>query len=182
MVKCVTAPSIDGCTEMHPVCAYVSQLHAACRSLTQLLHSRHQNSVKARIAAEYVGVELEVVETKMGETNKTPEFLKLNPAGRVLLQLPSIDHFPHGTIAPDGLLLTYRSSLVDLTWADIHPLGVCSGSSRLSPSLWASTLHVKTVACWHPHQLFLRARPPREKGRVCPARLHWQTGPRREPA
>lgn len=82
------------------------------------MHSRHQNSVKARIAAEYVGVKLEVVETKMGETNKTPEFLKLNPAGRVLLQLPSIDNFPHGTIAPDAQLMPYRSSMVHLKWAD----------------------------------------------------------------
>ena len=41
------------------------------------------------MAAEYVGVTLEIAEDfKMGETNKSPEFLKLNPAGKVLSQRP----------------------------------------------------------------------------------------------
>jgi len=35
------------------------------------------------IAAEYVGVEIEVVPVEMGKTNKTPEFLALNPWGKV---------------------------------------------------------------------------------------------------
>lgn len=37
------------------------------------------------MAAEYVGVNLEIAKDfKMGETNQSPEFLKLNPAGKVL--------------------------------------------------------------------------------------------------
>ncbi len=44
-----------------------------------------QNSKKALVAAEYVGVNLEIAKDfKMGETNQSPEFLKLNPAGKVL--------------------------------------------------------------------------------------------------
>lgn len=45
-----------------------------------------QNSNKALVAAEYAGVKVDVAsDFKMGETNKTPEFLKLNPAGKVQL-------------------------------------------------------------------------------------------------
>ncbi len=36
------------------------------------------------IAARYVGAKIEVPPMEMGKTNKTPEFLKLNPFGKVL--------------------------------------------------------------------------------------------------
>ena len=39
---------------------------------------------KALIAAEYSGVQVELAENfEMGVSNKTPEFLKMNPIGKV---------------------------------------------------------------------------------------------------
>ena len=43
----------------------------------------NKNGFKARIAAEYAGVQLELVPVEMGKSNKTPQFLKLNPNGKV---------------------------------------------------------------------------------------------------
>jgi hypothetical protein len=44
----------------------------------------NKNVFKALIAAEYVGVKIELTPSfQMGVTNKTPEFLKLNPLGKV---------------------------------------------------------------------------------------------------
>ena len=43
----------------------------------------NKNGYKALIAAKYVGVKLEQPSIEMGKTNKTPEFLKLNPFGKV---------------------------------------------------------------------------------------------------
>ena len=51
-----------------------------------VLHStkENKNTYKARIAAQYAGVELDFPEGfQMGVQNKTPEFLKLNPNGKV---------------------------------------------------------------------------------------------------
>lgn len=44
----------------------------------------NKNAYKAQIAAKYVGVKLEQPSMEMGKTNKTPEFLKLNPFGKVM--------------------------------------------------------------------------------------------------
>lgn len=46
-------------------------------------YSNNKNAWKALIAAEYVGAKIEVPAFEMGKTNKTPEFLKLNPNGKV---------------------------------------------------------------------------------------------------
>ena len=44
----------------------------------------NKNANKALIAAQYVGVDIEVPsDFQMGVTNKSPEFLKLNPNGKV---------------------------------------------------------------------------------------------------
>nr|XP_043623885.1 elongation factor 1-gamma-like isoform X2 [Erigeron canadensis]XP_043623886.1 elongation factor 1-gamma-like isoform X3 [Erigeron canadensis] len=51
-----------------------------------VLHSAvNKNTYKAQIAAEYVGgVEIKLVDNfQMGVSNKTPEFLKMNPIGKV---------------------------------------------------------------------------------------------------
>lgn len=53
----------------------------------QTLHSGkiNKNAYKALIAAEYVGVKVNTTPTfEMGVTNKSPEFLKLNPYGKVI--------------------------------------------------------------------------------------------------
>lgn len=45
----------------------------------------NKNSFKVLIAAEYSGVNVELVKNfEMGVSNKTPEFLKMNPLGKVL--------------------------------------------------------------------------------------------------
>jgi len=44
----------------------------------------NKNAFKSLIAARYVGAKIEVPPMEMGKTNKTPEFLKLNPFGKVL--------------------------------------------------------------------------------------------------
>jgi elongation factor 1-gamma len=44
----------------------------------------NKNAYKALIAAEYSGVDVKLAENfEMGVTNKTPEFLKMNPIGKV---------------------------------------------------------------------------------------------------
>ncbi|KAK9908313.1 hypothetical protein WJX75_005835 [Coccomyxa subellipsoidea] len=49
----------------------------------------NKNAWKAQIAAEYVGVKLDIPAFEMGKTNKSPQFLKLNPNGKVpVLQTP----------------------------------------------------------------------------------------------
>lgn len=47
--------------------------------------SNNKNVYKSLIAAEYAGVEIKMAENyHMGVSNKTPEFLKMNPIGKVL--------------------------------------------------------------------------------------------------
>ena len=51
-----------------------------------MLHAgnTNKNGFKALIAAEYSGVKVELVKDfEMGVSNKTPEFLKINPIGKV---------------------------------------------------------------------------------------------------
>lgn len=44
----------------------------------------NKNSFKALIAAEYNGVEVKLIpDFEMGVSNKTPEFIKMNPIGKV---------------------------------------------------------------------------------------------------
>ena len=52
----------------------------------QILHagSTNKNSYKVLIVAEYNGIQIEMAKDfKMGESNKTLEFLNLNPIGKV---------------------------------------------------------------------------------------------------
>lgn len=52
----------------------------------QILHAGNpnKNAWKALIAAEYCGVKVELVKDfQMGVSNKTPEFLEMNPMGKV---------------------------------------------------------------------------------------------------
>ncbi|KAK4254464.1 hypothetical protein QN277_009845 [Acacia crassicarpa] len=61
----------------------------------------NKNGFKALIAAEYVGVQVKVVEDfEMGVSNKTPEFLKMNPIGKVpVLETPDGPIFESNAIA-----------------------------------------------------------------------------------
>ena len=54
--------------------------------LLQILHAReaNKNAFKALIVAKYTGVKIEVSENfAMGVSNKTLEFIKMNPLGKV---------------------------------------------------------------------------------------------------
>ncbi|KAL4580776.1 hypothetical protein LXL04_016978 [Taraxacum kok-saghyz] len=61
----------------------------------------NKNAFKALIAAEYSGVEIKWAENfEMGVTNKTPEFLKMNPIGKVpVLETPNGPLFESNAIA-----------------------------------------------------------------------------------
>ena len=44
----------------------------------------NKNTYKIKITADYAGVKLELAPNfEMGVTNKTPEFIKMNPIGKV---------------------------------------------------------------------------------------------------
>ncbi|KAI3460701.1 hypothetical protein Pfo_017364 [Paulownia fortunei] len=82
--------------------------------------STNKNAYKALIAAEYSGVKVELAKDfEMGVSNKTPEFLKMNPIGKVpVLETPDGPIFESNAIAryvarlkPDNPL--YGSSLID---------------------------------------------------------------------
>ncbi|KAF5197373.1 Elongation factor 1-gamma [Thalictrum thalictroides] len=61
----------------------------------------NKNAFKALIAAEYSGVQVKLVENfEMGVSNKTPEFLKMNPIGKVpVLETPDGPIFESNAIA-----------------------------------------------------------------------------------
>ena len=55
--------------------------------MCQILHAntKNKNAFKALIAAEYSDVKVNLVgDFEMGVSNKTPEFLQMNPIGKVL--------------------------------------------------------------------------------------------------
>ncbi|KAI3805165.1 hypothetical protein L1987_27281 [Smallanthus sonchifolius] len=68
-----------------------------------VMHSRknNKNTYKALIAAEYVGVEVKLADDfEMGVANLTPEFLKMNPIGKVpVLETPDGIVFESNAIA-----------------------------------------------------------------------------------
>ncbi|KAM7251472.1 hypothetical protein ACFE04_023355 [Oxalis oulophora] len=80
----------------------------------------NKNSYKTLIAAEYSGVDVKLVENfEMGVSNKTPEFIKMNPIGKVpVLETPDGAVFESNAIAkyvtrskPNNPL--YGSSLIE---------------------------------------------------------------------
>lgn len=82
--------------------------------------SNNKNAWKGLIAAEYSGVQVQLVQNfQMGVSNKTPEFLKMNPLGKVpVLETPDGPVFESNAIAryvtrskPDNPL--YGSSLIE---------------------------------------------------------------------
>lgn len=68
-----------------------------------ILHAntKNKNAFKALIAAEYSGVKVELVgDFEMGVSNKTPEFLQMNPIGKVpVLETPDGSIFESNAIA-----------------------------------------------------------------------------------
>jgi elongation factor 1-gamma len=67
-------------------------MYLSALSTCQILHAANtnKNAFKSLIAAEYSGVKVELNPNfEMGVTNKTPEFLKIHPIGKVYFY---IDH------------------------------------------------------------------------------------------
>ncbi|XP_071691538.1 elongation factor 1-gamma 2-like [Rutidosis leptorrhynchoides] len=68
-----------------------------------IMHAGRENKnvYKALIAAEYVGVEVKMVDNfEMGVSNKSPEFLKMNPIGKIpVLETPDGPVFESNAIA-----------------------------------------------------------------------------------
>ncbi|RZC54014.1 hypothetical protein C5167_012866 [Papaver somniferum] len=101
----------------------------------------NKNAFKALIAAEYSGVDVEVVKDfEWGVMNKSPEFLKMNPIGKVpVLETPDGPVFESNAIAryvarlKEGNPL-FGSSLVEYghieQWIDFSSLEVDSNLSR----------------------------------------------------
>lgn len=82
--------------------------------------STNKNALKALVAAEYNGVKLELTKNfEMGVSNKAPEFLKMNPIGKVpVLETPDGPIFESNAIARYVARLKsdttlYGSSLID---------------------------------------------------------------------
>ncbi|CAM8931465.1 unnamed protein product [Rhodiola kirilowii] len=102
-----------------------------------ILHSwaTNKNAYKALIAAEYSGVKVQLVENfEFGVSNKTPEFLKMNPIGKVpVLETPDGPIFESNAIARYVTKLKadnplFGSSLIDYghieQWIDFASLEI----------------------------------------------------------
>ncbi|KAL7602478.1 hypothetical protein Lser_V15G24224 [Lactuca serriola] len=83
-------------------------------SLIMHAGSHNKNVFKTLIAAEYVGVEIKMAENfQMGVSNKTPEFIKMNPIGKVpVLETPDGPIFESNAIARYVASLKPESSLL----------------------------------------------------------------------
>jgi len=68
----------------------------------------NSRAFKTLIAAAYNGVEIEIVPVEMGKTNKTPEFLALNPNGKI----PTLQT-PEGGIWESNSIARYVARLAD---------------------------------------------------------------------
>ncbi|KAK9740658.1 hypothetical protein RND81_03G051600 [Saponaria officinalis] len=103
--------------------------------------STNKNAFKALIAAEYSGVKVELAKNfEMGVSNKSPEFLEMNPIGKVpVLETPDGPIFESNAIAryvarlkPDNPL--YGASLIDYAhieqWIDFASMEVDPNIAR----------------------------------------------------
>lgn len=97
--------------------------------------STNKNAFKTLIAAEYSGVKVELVKNfEMGVSNKTPDFLKMNPIGKVpVLETPDGPIFESNAIARYVTRLKadnplYGSSLIEYAhieqWIDFASLEI----------------------------------------------------------
>ncbi|XP_075647830.1 elongation factor 1-gamma 2-like [Castanea sativa] len=108
-----------------------------------VLHAGSTNkyAFKALIAAEYSGVKVELVKDfEMGVSNKTPEFMKMNPIGKVpVLETPDGPVFESNAIAryvtrvkADNPL--YGSSLIEYAhieqWIDFSSMEIAANIAR----------------------------------------------------
>jgi elongation factor 1-gamma len=103
--------------------------------------SGNKNAYKALIAAEYCGINVELAKNfEMGVSNKTPEFIKMNPLGKVpVLETPDGAVFESNAIAryvarSKGDNVLYGSSLIDYAhveqWMDFAATEVDTNLAR----------------------------------------------------
>ncbi|KAJ6389797.1 hypothetical protein OIU77_028006 [Salix suchowensis] len=101
----------------------------------------NKNAYKTQIAAEYSGVDVKLAENfEMGVTNKTHDFLKMNPIGKVpVLETPEGPVFESNAIARYVTRLKadnplYGSSLIDYArieqWMDFAATEIDAGISK----------------------------------------------------
>ncbi|KAJ4809376.1 Elongation factor 1-gamma 1 [Rhynchospora pubera] len=108
-----------------------------------VLHSGagNKNAFKALIAAEYSAVKVDLVKDfQMGVSNKTPQFLKMNPLGKVpVLETPDGAIFESNAIARHVTKLKadnplYGSSLIEYSrieqWMDFAATEIDAGLAR----------------------------------------------------
>ncbi|XP_010928857.1 elongation factor 1-gamma 2 [Elaeis guineensis] len=108
-----------------------------------ILHAgnANKNAFKALIAAEYSGVKVELVKNfEIGVSNKTPEFLKMNPLGKVpVLETPDGPIFESNAIARYVTRLKadnplYGSSLIEYArieqWIDFASMEIDANIAR----------------------------------------------------
>ncbi|KAH9329995.1 hypothetical protein KI387_002103, partial [Taxus chinensis] len=104
-------------------------------SRSLILHARegNKNAAKALIAAEYVGVKINrPPKFEMGVTNKTPEFLKMNPIGKVpVLETPDGPIFESNAIARYVARLKGDNTLVGSSLIDYAHVEQCIDFSSL---------------------------------------------------
>jgi len=77
-------------------------------SLKIWTYPNNPRAYKGIIAAKYNGVDVAEVPVEMGKTNKTPEFLKLNPLGKV----PTLET-PEGSVWESNAIARYCARLGD---------------------------------------------------------------------
>ncbi|GFZ09556.1 translation elongation factor EF1B, gamma chain [Actinidia rufa] len=113
----------------------------------------NKNAFKALIAAEYSGVQVELAQNfEMGVSNKTPEFIKMNPIGKVpVLQTPDGPVFESNAIARYVTRLKsdnplHGSSLIEYAlieqWIDFASMEIDANTSRWLYPRWGITLYL----------------------------------------
>ncbi|KAF3325467.1 elongation factor 1-gamma 2 [Carex littledalei] len=103
----------------------------------------NKNACKALIAAEYSGVKVELVKDfQMGVSNKTPEFLKMNPLGKIpVLETPEGAIFESNAIARYGICMKsfhfisiYQPNIISYAcveqWMDFAATEIDAGLAR----------------------------------------------------
>lgn len=86
----MTAPYAWAWAEVEPSFS-CSPFFLHCVLLQKLYSTKvNANTFKAMVTAQYAGVKVEFAPFEMGVTNKSPEFLKLNPIGKVRLELSPV--------------------------------------------------------------------------------------------
>eukprot|EP00884_Botryococcus_braunii_P006615 jgi/Botrbrau1/15955/Bobra.0340s0003.1 len=76
--------------------------------LSLYTYPNNKNAYKALITAQYVGAEIDIPQFQMGVDNKKPDFLKLNPFGKV----PTL-RTPDGGVFESNAIARYVARLAD---------------------------------------------------------------------